>query len=105
MERDVGLGERPAVLGPEAPVAECSSAQHLSEDPVDAGHRLGDGLGRNLRLVHQGAAAYVFPVDGDQDAVGTLLQLVTFLMNSGRCNRRSSPPVRRLRITALPRFS
>ena len=105
VERNVGLGERPAVLGPEAPVAECLSAQYLSEDPADAGHRLGDGLGRNLHLVQPRAATYVFPVDGDQGAVGTLLQLVTFLMNSGRCNRRSSPPVRRLRITALPRFS
>ena len=66
---------------------------------------LGDGLGRHRRLVRQRAAADVLPVDGDQDAVGALFQLVTFLINLGQCNRRSSPPVRRLRIAALPRFS
>ena len=59
----------PAVLGPEAPVAEGLSAQHLSKDPADGDHRLGDGLGRNLHLVHQRAAADVFPVNGDQTPV------------------------------------
>ena len=81
------------------------TAQHLSEDPPDDDHRLGDGLRSHRRLVHQRAAADVFPVDGDQDAVAALYQLVTLLINLGQCNRRSSPPVRGLRIAALPRFS
>ena len=105
VERNVHLGESPAVLGPEAPVAEGLPAQHLSEDSADGDHRLGDGLGSHRRLVRQRAAADVLPVDGDQDAVGALFQLVTFLINLGQCNRRSSSPVRCLRIAALPRFS
>ena len=87
VERNVGLGECPAVLGPEAPVAEGLVAQHLSKDPADGDHRLSDGLGRNLHLVHQSAAADVFPVDGDQNAGGLLFQLVTFLVNSRRCGQ------------------
>ncbi len=103
VERNVGLGERPAVLGPEAPVAECLPAQHLSEDSSDGDHRLGDGLGSHRRLVHQRAAADVLPVDGDQDAVGALFQLVAFLINSSLinsvgCDRGSLSPVQYLWI-------